>query len=454
MDNSGEIYTQTLFSEFNNTKSDSISEWGTFKDSLRTPIHNWFTYTAGFSYKAVKASISEYYLSDSDFIYDPFMGSGTTNLTAKSTGINSFGVEAHPFVFRIAKTKLNWEIKRTDIFDAIEYIERYTNDQRKQIASDIKCILVNEFPELILKCFEEKTLFDLFLIREAIKKGDLLPDLSDFLFVGLNGLLRKISTAATGWPYIDPNKQKTSSLNKDALVEFSRLLNFMANDLIYVRNNAHSNYLNTKHNISLGDSRHTTETIPDNCMDLVFTSPPYLNNFDYADRTRLELYFFGEAKTWGDITQNIRTKLITSATTQISRDDPRYILSDSIKDACPSVYNLLNKATSDLRSIRLTRGGKKSYDHLVSGYFNDMFQVISDVYRVLKPHKRAIFVLGDSAPYGVHIQTDVLLGEIGLGVGFSDYDIKVLRERGGKWKDNPQRHNVLLRESIVTLKKD
>ena len=25
------------------------SEWGTFKDSLRAPVHRWFTYPAGFA---------------------------------------------------------------------------------------------------------------------------------------------------------------------------------------------------------------------------------------------------------------------------------------------------------------------------------------------------------------------------------------------------------------------
>src|SRR5690606_2984215 len=101
----------------------------------------------------------------------------------------------------------------------------------------------------------------------------------------------------------------------------------------------------------------------------------------------------------------------------------------------------------------LTKGGKKSYDHLVSGYFNDIFQVLRDVYRVLKPGRRAIFVLGDSAPYGVHIPTDELIGRLGVAVGFSGYALEILRTRGGKWKDNPQRHTVELRESIVTLKK-
>lgn len=90
---------------------------------------------------------------------------------------------------------------------------------------------------------------------------------------------------------------------------------------------------------------------------------------------------------------------------------------------------------------------------MVAGYFNDIHQIVRDVYRVLKPDTKALFVLGDSAPYGVHIPTDKLIGDIGLGVGFSDYDIEILRTRGDKWKENPQRHSVALRESIVILSK-
>ena len=59
-----------------------VQDWGTFKDSLRAPIHNWFTYPAGFSYKAVESSIRRYEIQQGQVIYDPFMGSGTTNLVS------------------------------------------------------------------------------------------------------------------------------------------------------------------------------------------------------------------------------------------------------------------------------------------------------------------------------------------------------------------------------------
>ena len=429
-------------------------EWGTFKDSLRAPIHNWFTYPAGFSYKAVESSLQVNGIKSGQTIYDPFMGSGTTNLVAKKRAINSYGVEAHPFVFRIAQTKMNWKVSKKEISDALREIATQVRNRRRCFnGAGIRAVLETEFPPLVLKCYEDSTLLDLLFIRNAILQGGFSQTVNDLLFVGLTSILRQVSAVATGWPYIAPNKQKITSLDKDAFTEYARQIMKMANDIQITLDEADSNFEYSFHKIFNADSRHTQELIPDLCIDHVFTSPPYLNNFDYADRTRLELYFWGEAKNWGEISKNIRTRLITSATTQISRDDPRYSLLQGLREASPDVFDFLRKSVSQLSEIRLTRGGKKSYDHLVSGYFNDMFQILSEVYRVLKNGTKAVFVLGDSAPYGIHIPTDDLIGKIGVGVGFSDYCIDILRERGVKWKDNPQRHSVPLRESIVTLTK-
>jgi len=161
----------------------------------------------------------------------------------------------------------------------------------------------------------------------------------------------------------------------------------------------------------------------------------------------------GEALNWGDITENIRTKLMTSATTQINRSDPKYIFSESFKAECSHEHAFLDKAVNRLSELRLVKGGKKSYDLMITGYFNDMYRIIKDNFRILRPGCKALYILGDSAPYGVHIPTDELIGRIGVAIGFKHYRIRILRERGGKWEKNPQRHDVDLRESIVTLEK-
>lgn len=74
------------------------ASWGTFKDSLRAPVHRWFTYPAGVSYQAVQEAFRLFKIRPGMTVYDPFAGTGTTNIVAKQHGVNSFGVEAHPFV--------------------------------------------------------------------------------------------------------------------------------------------------------------------------------------------------------------------------------------------------------------------------------------------------------------------------------------------------------------------
>jgi hypothetical protein len=129
---------QSLLFPLENEKNVETQEWGTFKDSLRAPVHNWFTYPAGFSYKAVAASLKSHNISNGQVVYNPFMGTGTTNLTAKKVGINSYGVEAHPFVFRIARTKLNWEVPDEEITDAIRQIETGVRNQRRGMNENLK----------------------------------------------------------------------------------------------------------------------------------------------------------------------------------------------------------------------------------------------------------------------------------------------------------------------------
>ena len=426
------------------------SEWGTFKDSLRAPVHRWFTYPAGFSYKAVEHSIERFGVEAGQTIYDPFMGSGTTNVTAKTIGINSIGTEAHPFVFRIARAKLNWGVDQSIISRFVELVEK--NLSKKSTALQ-KRKLDTEFPELILKCYEEKTIYDLWALRELIFEHLPQDDIFEFFFVVVTAMLRNVSVAATGWPYIAPNKKKVTSVDKDVLSEFIILARQMAGDLQKIKLLSNGRYLQTTHKPINGDSRNTKDAIPDGSADHVFTSPPYLNNFDYADRTRLELYFWGQAKSWGEISEKIRTQLMTSATTQINRSDIRYEILDEFARDCPSVSRFVLESAEKLSVIRKTKGGKKSYDLMAIGYFNDIYQIIKDVYRVLRSDTYALFVLGDSAPYGIHIPTDKLIGDIGLNIGFKSYELEILRTRGDKWKANPQRHTIPLREGIVILKK-
>src|SRR5581483_9911707 len=150
----------------------------------------------------------------------------------------------------------------------------------------------------------------------------------------------------------------------------------------------------------------------------------------------------------------VRDKLITAATTQIRRTDfEDNLLNQDLRDLEPKLYKELTDKIYQLSKERLHKGGKKSYDLMVVGYFNGLLQVLKQVYRVLKPYASFVMVLGDSAPYGVYIPTEEYLGRLAMSLGFRNYHVQNLRERGGKWKHNTQRHKVMLKEGLLLLQK-
>lgn len=75
---------------------------GTFKDSMRAPVHRWFRYPAGYSFKFVFESFDLFGVKAGAWVYDPFSGTGTTLRCAKQKGVYGYGVEAHSFVHWVA----------------------------------------------------------------------------------------------------------------------------------------------------------------------------------------------------------------------------------------------------------------------------------------------------------------------------------------------------------------
>ena len=104
-----------------------------------------------------------------------------------------------------------------------------------------------------------------------------------------------------------------------------------------------------------------------------------------------------------------------------------------------------------IKEISKNKKGKKSFDILALLYFEDMYNVLLEMRRVLKQRSKAYLVLGDSAPYGIFIDTTKLLGEIALNSGFNKYNIVKIRERGTKWTSLKNRHSLKLSENILIL---
>ena len=418
------------------------------------PVYRWFTYPTKFSNKLIDAAITYFNLKPGQVLLDVFAGTGTSLITAKLRGIDSIGIEAHFFLHWVASTKLYWDFDQDDLEQQI----RQTNHEIEGLTRWSNNADVSSFPQLVRKCFSDRSLGQLHAIREYIRRNFQDPYLS-FFNLALADTLRLSTKVSVGWPYISPRIEKKREA--DVLLTFGKRLELMYEDLLVVRQSSRLG----KTRMILGDARDSCGTstknasdgyLSDACIDLVVSSPPYLNNYDYGDRTRLETYFFGFASRWSDITSQVRDKLIMSATTQVRKDSltPTDILSRRLKEAAPEIHNQLVQAVNSLSELRSVRPGKKKYDYVVAGYFDDMFQVLQELYRVLKPDSACVLILGDSAPYGIYIPTDTILGEIAVGVGFKSYRTVKLRDRGNKWRNLQQRHSVPLRESMVIITKE
>ncbi|MBI2855928.1 MAG: hypothetical protein HYX93_03680 [Chloroflexi bacterium] len=128
-----------------------VRSYGSFQDSLRAPIHRWFTYPAGYSHKLIEAKVKQNGLTPSQWIADPFLGTGTTAVTAKVLGVNSLGIEAHPFVYVVASTKLHFDY---DLHSLSHDVHEVLSAAMSMKELDVTGV----WPALIYKCFSSDNL--------------------------------------------------------------------------------------------------------------------------------------------------------------------------------------------------------------------------------------------------------------------------------------------------------
>ncbi|AFY85215.1 DNA methyltransferase [Oscillatoria acuminata] len=405
---------------------------GTFTDNMKLPIHRWFRYSAGFSADWVERAIGE--LSPQTLL-DPFAGSGTVSVVADKLGINSYGVEAHPFVYRLAQGKLAWNTPIPDFLAAIEEIQ--------QVAAQLNPKF-SPIPALLSKCYTEAALGDLFKIKQAYLQ--LAPHLSEplqsLIFLTISAILRGSSFVGTAqWQYVLPNKRKAKIHHPfDALMHQTAL---MQEDMSLMQSLGQS-----PRSILLQEDARTLQNIPDGSIDLVITSPPYANNYDYADATRLEMTFWGEVQSWSDLHEAVRKFLIRSNSQHVSKE--RLTLDTLIPDAVLNpIRDELFPICQALEQIRTTKSGNKAYHTMIAAYFIDMAKVFQALYRVTRPQSKICLIIGDSAPYGVYVPVEKLLGELAIAAGFNGWYFEEIRKRNVKWKN--RKHRVPLHEGKLWI---
>lgn len=418
---------QLLFPAELLSSSVSKESSSTFIDNMRLPVHRWFRYSAGFSAQWVESVIGEHARERRVRLFDPFAGSATSLIAAESMGVESWGIDSHPFVSRIARAKLAW---RTDPGEYRKKIERIRR-RMSQLTPDL-----SGYPVFIRRCYDDSSLAALDLIRQAYELERDETPASELAWLTLIAILRRVSKAGTAqWQYVLPKKQKRAPM--DPLRAFDECSRMICADM---QAGAH---LSGPRAMFLQDDARTCSSIPEGAANLVITSPPYPNNYDYADATRLEMSFMREIVGWGCLQASVRKHLIRSCSQHVPEKavDLEEILGSRELDP---MREEISEVCHTLGQVRETKGGRKTYHLMVACYFSDLAQVWQALRRVCSSPSRVCFVIGDSAPYGVYVPVIPWLGKLALAAGFKGYRFEKTRDRNIKWKN--RKHRVPLQE--------
>jgi hypothetical protein len=411
--------------------------------SRSEPFDRWFRYPAGFASDYASLLLRQLELPTAGLVVDPFAGSAVTGTAARRAGHSFYGVEAHPLIAELAALKLCQPPGAPDDFLAA------AREVTEQATKAKGCVDISSEAELTRRSFESGTLALLVALRDAIRAEQTYA-WHPYLKWALLATLRDVASVRVGWPYQRPGSQRQPTFN-DPIARFLQRVAWMAEDLREFEM-CESQALTSR--VRQGDSRDASNwsEVGIDAAHGCVTSPPYLNNFDYADATRLELYFWGDVTSWAQMCSEVRSDMLTATTQQSSVGAAR-----DAKGAL-SKYGIVGDQIVELADrLEKERGNRKrgkEYDRVLPDYFVAISRILENLATVLAPGAPAVLLVGDSAPYGVYVDTPGLIAKLGVQMGFTSEKDVVLRHRGQRWAGNATRHDVKLAERFVLLRRD
>lgn len=401
---------------------EDIEKSVTFQDNKKLPLFRWFPYKQGFSKFLVERIIHNTGVKKGAIIYDPFVGSGTTALTSFLNGYTCMGSDQLPLSVFITRAKLNsLNLTIQEIENAVTTILRSKPNSQKSWPN----------VQIINKAIPEKTQQDLMGYQEIINNLDISLGLKELLLLAFSSSIDKCSYIKKdgGFPRIMKDKKLESLLE-----EFQKNINMFMDDIKLLQKNSKNFGHFNPSNIFVSDARNTS--VEDNSVDLVITSPPYLNKTDYTRVYSLELcYMFVEK--FEDI-RDLRYNSF-SGHVEAKRIFPDVSLPSSIEER----ISRLKKETLS----------NPKHPEMAEGYFQDLYYSLKENYRYIKKGGLSAWVVWNSRLSGVHFPVDIFLAEIAESIGFEIVKIECIRLTGTSAQQVKKYGEMPLRESIIYIKK-
>lgn len=385
----------------------------TFRDSLRQRVFGWYPYVEGFSATYTRDAILRY---QPKTVYDPFGGSGTTQLAAACLGVPSFYSEVNPFMCFVAEAKVNaarWA--RSNLATFRKACERFTAYLgSKTFARDAEHVDLSgyeaAFPERDF--FEEQHIRELLAAVQLVKKAH----------AGSTELRNLLLLACAANAVRSSNMTRRADLRrrrpdeyKNRVVDVAEYLTETVNR--YAEDVEHLPSVLAPMVRASDDARALPEEYG-NAFDFALTSPPYLNGTNYFRNTKIELWLLEFIKTEDEL-GSFRKRAISAGINNVTKGRA----TDYTFDRVEEVVERLNATDGDKRIPLLVRQ-----------YFSDMHELFLAVHRGLTPDGLFLLDIGDSKFYGVHVPTDQLLVEAARRAGLTLEHRHVLARRHSRDK--------------------
>jgi len=398
-----------------------------YQGNRAQPGLRWMKYKEGFSKPLVEWFVMEKSPRD---LLDPFSGLGTAPLVASGHGVNATGIEIMPVGVLAAKgiTHAANGLDKAEFRYIGQEMLRWLSCRKKARAS---C----RYPHVSIteKAFPEKTEQDIARAREFIGQID-APHMRDILNLACMSILESVSYTRKDGQYLRWDYRSGRSLRSH--VEIGEIqgfpvalegrLNEMDEDFDQVRETfgeRHPRFLS-------GSCLEILRELPDSSVDLIVTSPPYANRYDYTRTYALELAWLGLDKTGFS---NLRQQMLTATV----ENKPKLEWLDSIYaddlDTAKAMYQS-QEALNEVVGMLSARREELSNPHvirMIEGYFLEMAVVVSELGRILRRGGEVIMVNDNVQYHGEEVPVDFILSDFAEQSGMTCRNIwKLPRGKG------------------------
>ncbi len=311
-------------------------------------------------------------LPKGSLILDPMSGSGTVVRTISSLGYNGIGIDIDPLAVMMSKAWTTSIHSRN--FSRI--VERVLTTAEKSALSTVSLPWIDEdirTREFIDFWFAQKQKNALRKLASAIFHES--GKYTDLLKVALSKLIitkQKGASLAADVSHGKPHRVRMSN-DFDVLYEYQ----VVCNRLIKIMSESP---MNGRVKVSRGDARKLR--LPDNSIDAIITSPPYLNAIDYMRGHKLALVWLGYKI--GDLAA---IKRISVGAERAPEAKANIELAKNITSGIPDFHKLPKRKVN-----------------MIYRYALDMCTMLAEANRVLKCRARATYVIGNTTQNNVYIE--------------------------------------------------